>query len=50
MVILITGASRGIGAALAEAFTGSDHKVLLVSRNRNKLEKLADSCNARAGI
>lgn len=49
MVILITGASRGIGAALAEALTRSDHKVLLVSRNQKKLEKLAESCNGIAG-
>lgn len=49
MVILITGASRGIGAALATAFTGSGHNVLLVSRNRKKLDDLAASCNTRAG-
>jgi short-subunit dehydrogenase len=49
MDILITGASRGIGAALAEAFTASGHKVLLVSRNRKKLDELAASCNTRAG-
>ncbi|MGM0475141.1 MAG: SDR family NAD(P)-dependent oxidoreductase, partial [Bacteroidota bacterium] len=33
MVILITGASRGVGAALARKLTGAGHTVLLVSRN-----------------
>ena len=49
MVILLTGASRGIGTALAACFTGSGHRVLLVSRNRDKLEKVADLCNQSAG-
>ncbi len=49
MDILITGASRGIGASLAASFTESDHRVLLVSRNRKKLEEVAASCNQKAG-
>lgn len=49
MVILLTGASRGIGAALAHSFTESGHKVLLVSRNKTQLEKIVDSCNQKAG-
>lgn len=49
MVILITGSSRGIGAALAASFTKAGHKVLLVSRNRTALQKLADACNKEAG-
>lgn len=49
MVILITGASRGIGAALAQAFTESEHRVLLVSRNRKELERVAEGCNGKAG-
>lgn len=48
MDFLITGASRGIGAALAAAFTRSGHRVLLVSRNKKKLEEVADSCNREA--
>ena len=46
---MITGASRGIGAALALAMTGAGHKVLMVSRNRKALEKLQDQCNKAAG-
>lgn len=49
MVILITGASRGIGAALAKSFTESGHMVLLVSRNRTGLQKTTDACNRSAG-
>lgn len=49
MVVLITGASRGIGAALASSLTGSDHTVLLVSRNKKRLEEIAAMCNSKAG-
>jgi 3-oxoacyl-[acyl-carrier protein] reductase len=49
MVIIITGASRGIGAALAESLTGSGNRVLLVSRDRRGLEQVAGRCNQRAG-
>ena len=49
MVILITGASKGIGAALAQSLTESDHKVLLVSRNLTGLNKVAEACNQKAG-
>ena len=49
MIILLTGASRGIGAALARTFTESGHTVLLVSRNRTQLDKIADTCNKNAG-
>lgn len=49
MVILITGASRGIGAALAKSFTESGHKVLLISRNQSRLNKIVEACNQKAG-
>jgi NAD(P)-dependent dehydrogenase (short-subunit alcohol dehydrogenase family) len=49
MVILLTGASRGIGAALAGQFTRAGHKVLLVSRNRTALDRVAEECNQKAG-
>ncbi len=48
MVILLTGASRGIGAALVQSFTEEGHRVLMLSRNRSRLEEVADSCNKRA--
>jgi len=49
MNILLTGASRGIGAALASSFTQSGHRVLLVSRNVSSLRRVADDCNDKAG-
>ncbi len=49
MVILITGASRGIGASLARAMTDAGHSVLMVSRNRSNLEKVMEECNEAAG-
>ena len=45
MNILITGASRGIGAALAPLLTSEGHRVLLLSRNLKNLEELALRCN-----
>ncbi|MEN8203741.1 MAG: SDR family oxidoreductase [Bacteroidota bacterium] len=49
MHILLTGSSRGIGAALASSFTSSGHSVLLVSRNINSLKQVAATCNENAG-
>jgi short-subunit dehydrogenase len=49
MVILLTGSSRGIGAALASSFTQAGHSVLLVSRNMHLLQRVADECNKKAG-
>jgi len=49
MLILLTGSSRGIGAALASSFTQSGHEVLLVSRNISALNRVADRCNNEAG-
>jgi short-subunit dehydrogenase len=49
MVIMITGASRGIGAALTREMTDAGHTVLMVSRNRKELEKLQEECNKAAG-
>lgn len=49
MVIIITGASRGIGAALARTVTDAGHTALLVSRNKNKLEEVVNGCNKAAG-
>lgn len=48
MVILISGASRGIGASLARQLTASGHRVLLVSRNRVRLEEVVAQCNEEA--
>jgi len=49
MVIMITGASKGIGASLAHSLTADGHTVILVSRNRTSLEKVVAQCNKEAG-
>ncbi len=44
--VLITGASRGIGAAAARAFAAAGAKVALVSRSRNEIADLAGELGA----
>jgi short-subunit dehydrogenase len=47
-VTLITGASAGIGAALAQVFTDRAHKVVLVARREAQLREIAGSIAARS--
>lgn len=44
-VVLITGASSGIGAGLALAYAKKEAQLLLVSRRQDKLKSVADECN-----
>jgi short-subunit dehydrogenase len=46
-VTLITGASSGIGAALAEVFARHGHEVVLVARREQRLAELSDAIAAR---
>jgi NADP-dependent 3-hydroxy acid dehydrogenase YdfG len=39
-VIIVTGASRGIGLAVAQSLLDASHKVVLVSRSADQLEEL----------
>jgi uncharacterized protein len=41
---LITGASTGIGYELAKLFAQDKHNLVLVARNRKKLDAVADEC------
>jgi short-subunit dehydrogenase len=47
---LITGGSAGIGAALAEVFAGQGHDLILVSRNRDKLEARGRDIQQKFGV
>ena len=44
--ILITGASSGLGAALAEGWAASGRRLHLSGRNTDRLEAIAEACRA----
>ena len=49
-VVVITGASSGIGEALAILLAGRQQKVVLVARRRDALKAVADRCQQRAMV
>jgi NAD(P)-dependent dehydrogenase (short-subunit alcohol dehydrogenase family) len=48
-IVLITGASRGLGAALAEAFAARGTQLILIGRTPGALEEVDDRVRARGG-
>jgi NADP-dependent 3-hydroxy acid dehydrogenase YdfG len=48
--LLITGATSGIGRALALEYAAKDTRLLLVGRDRARLEEIAGLCRARGAI
>ena len=48
-VILITGASQGLGEAVAKATALAGATVILVARHQKKLEKVYDSRRLMSG-
>lgn len=49
LVALVAGASRGLGAATAEALANSGAEVLLVARTQGALEEIHDKISADGG-
>ncbi len=49
-VVVITGASSGIGAATGELLASRGHSVVLVARRRDALDGVATRCNGRAEV
>jgi short-subunit dehydrogenase len=49
-IVVITGASSGIGAALGELLAKQEHQVVLVARRRQALEEVAARCGGRADV
>ncbi|RYD53842.1 MAG: SDR family NAD(P)-dependent oxidoreductase, partial [Verrucomicrobiaceae bacterium] len=48
-VILITGASSGIGEATARLLAGKGHRVIIGARRTDRLEKLTEELRAAGG-
>jgi len=48
-VALVTGASRGIGYAIAEAFAAAGARVVLASRHQEALDQAAESIRSQGG-
>ena len=48
-VVLVTGASKGIGKAIAEAFAAEGSNVVLNARNQQELEQVAQEIQRRGG-
>lgn len=48
-VVIVTGASSGIGAAAATLFAAYGALLTLVGRNENRLQKVASECKASRG-
>src|SRR3989454_9952516 len=47
---IITGASSGIGRALAFEFAGGGFNVVLIARNKTALAEVAAECSRRSGV
>src|SRR5262245_45108533 len=48
-VAVITGAGRGIGAAIAREFTAAGAKLVLAARTESELSQVAEACRSSGG-
>src|ERR1700734_2833979 len=48
--VLITGASTGIGAVYADRFAKRGHDLILVARDRSRMEALAERLRRETGV
>ena len=46
MIVLVTGATSGFGAAIARRFAGDGHRIVAAGRRRDRLEALRDELGA----
>ncbi|KPJ05280.1 putative oxidoreductase SERP2049 [Papilio xuthus] len=49
-VVLVTGASKGIGAAISIKFSTEKANVILISRDEEKLQEVAQKCKDVGGF
>lgn len=50
MIVLVTGATSGIGKSTAEIFAGKGYELIITGRRKDRLEKLADELHKNFNV